>query len=248
MDSEVSDDQILEDQRTIANGLVTKLKTVHKLGHVAVAIEMILGRIVGSGNSLTILHHKSPPDWTFDGASILRNIYDVMLQGLYIMADPAKQDERAKLYLDFMDVERMRRIDLMDDSGTDVAKHFSGSPKRPKAEPEIKKRFDAVKAPFMTKKNKPRNTWYPGSLRDLAKASNLESEYDLVQRFLSGVVHSSPLTIKEGPIVRGFLLMDWSWRFAFRILGAYAEYKKVTLEETEKALVDSARKNVFNVC
>ena len=162
------------------------------------------------------------------------------------MADPAKQDERAQLYFDFMDVERKRRIDLMDASETNLAKHVSGSSKRPKAEPAIKGRFDAVKPKFTTKRGKPRETWYPGSLRDLAKASGVESEYELMQKFLSGVVHSSPLTLSEGPIVRGVLLRDWHWRFAFRILGAYAEYKAVTLDKTETDLIGSARTNVFN--
>ena len=174
MDFELSDDQILESQRNLANQIFTKLNAVLKPGCIAMSIEMISGRIVGSGNSLAILHRDSPHDWTFDGASILRNIYDVMLQGLYIMADPAKQDERAQLYLDFMDVERKRRIDLMDASGTNIAKYISGSPKRAEAEPAIEERFDDVKVKFTTKKGKPRDTWYPGSLRDLAKASGLE--------------------------------------------------------------------------
>ena len=247
MASSPSHDQSLDSQSLLANQIVSKLNAVYKPGPVAIAIEMVSGRIVGSGNSLAILHRCSPHDWKFDGASILRNIYDVMLQGLYIMADPAKRDERAQLYLDFMDVERKRRIDLMDASETDIAKHVSGSPKRLEAEPAIKQRFDAVRAKFTTKKDKLRATWYPGSLRDLAGASVLEPEYKLMQRFLSGVVHSSPLTLKEGPLVCGFLLTEWHWRFAFRILGAYAEYKGVALDETEMALVDSARTNVFNV-
>ena len=246
MDSEVSDEQILELWRKYANQVVAKLNGVKKLGPVAVAIEMIASRIVASGNSLAVLHNHSPHAWAFDGASVLRNIYDVMLQGLYIMVDAAYRIERAQLYLDFMDVERMRRIKLMDASGTDIAKHVSGSPKRPEAEPAIKQRHDAIKARFETKNKKLRDRWYPGNLRDLAKASSLEQEYELMQKFLSGVVHSSPLTLKEGPIVRGFLLMDWHWKFTFRILGAYAEFKGVGLDETEMNLIVSARANVFN--
>lgn len=247
MTPEMSDDQIhLEYQRAIANGIVTKLNAVQKPGPVAVATEMITGRILASGNSLAVLYNGSPHDWAFDGASILRNIYDVMLQGLYIMADVARRNERAQLYLDFMDVERMRRIELLDASGTDIAKHVSGSPKRPNAEPAIKKRCNAVKAKYVTKKGKLRDTWYRGSLRDLAKASRLEGEYELMQKFLSGVVHSSPLTLEEGPIVHGFLLMDWHWRFAFRVLGTYAAYKGVVLDQTEKDLIASAQRNVFD--
>lgn len=246
MDSEVSDGQILEIQRSFANQIVTKLNEVSKPGCIATVLDNISGRIVGSGNSLAILCQCSPHDWAFDGASILRNIYDVMLQGLYIMADPSKQEARAQLYLDFIKVERKKRIDLIDASGTDTAKHVRASPKRPKAEPEIHKQFNAVEHKFRTKKGGLRDYWYSGSLRDLAKASGFEPEYELMQRFLSGVVHSSPLTLKEGPIVSGFLLMDWHWRFAFRILGAYADYKKVVLDKAESGLIDSARANVFD--
>ncbi len=244
---DMSDDQILGCHRKIANALVMKLNAQKGAARVAVAMEMIAGRIVDSGNSLAVLRNNALHDYRFDAASILRNIYDVMLQGLYIMADPAERRERAELYLDFMDVERKRRIELMDSSSTDLAKRISDSPKRPSSEPRIETRFNEVKGKYETKKGKMRRDWYPGTLRDLAKAADLEPEYELMQRFLSGVVHSSPLTLKEGPLVRGFLLMDWHWRFAFRILGAYADHKGIALDETEQGLVDAARQNVFDL-
>ena len=163
------------------------------------------------------------------------------------MADPAKRKDRAQLYLEFMDVERKQRIELMDCSSTDVAKRISGSPKRISSEPKIEKRFNEVKAKYQTEKGTIRRYWYPGTLRDLAKAADLEPEYELMQRLLSGVVHSSPLTLKEGPLVHGFRLIDWHWRFAFRILGAYAEYKGIALDQTEQCLISSARQNVFDL-
>ncbi len=80
----------------------------------------------------------------------------------------------------------------------------------------------------------------------IAKDVGYESEYKLIQKFLSGAIHSTPLTIKNGPLVHGFFLIDCSWHFAFRILGAYAEYKRVDLDEVETYLIESARKNVFD--
>ena len=246
MAPDISDDQLLERQREFANQIVTKLNDVLKPGPIAKAVEMILRRLVASGNTLMVLRSASPHDYAFDAASILRTNYDVMLQGLYIMEDSAKQEERANLYLDFMCVERVQRIKLMDSSETDLAKYLSGSPRRPCAEPEIEKQFEDVRAKYTNKKGKPRRDWYPGNLRKLARDTGLEAEYELMQKLLSGVVHSSPLTLKEGPLVRGFNLMDWHWRFAFRILGAYAEYKGCVLDEEERKLIDLARKNVFN--
>ena len=246
MTSNRSDDQILEFQRTVANAMVTKLNTVMKDDSVTISVEMIASRIVASGNSLAVLRNNAVHDYAFDAASILRNIYDVMLQGLYILADPAEREKRAKLYLDFMNVERVRRIELMDKSDTDIAKRFSGSPRRAGAEPAIRKSFDAVKQKYMNKNGNIRHIWYPGNLRNLAKASGLEPEYEIMQKFLSGVVHSSPLTLEEGPIVRDLSPVDLHWQFAFRILGAYADYKGIALNQTESDLIHSARKNVFD--
>ncbi len=241
---EMSDDQI---QHAVANGIIRKVNAVQKLGPVPVAIEMIASRLVNSGNSLVVLRRDSPHDYGFDAASILRTIYDVMLQGLYIMADSAKQEERAQLYLDFMHVERKQRIEAMDASGTDLAKRISSSPKRANAEPAIEEQVKNVRAKYTGKNGKVRRKWYPGTLHDLASATGLKAEYELMQKFLSAAVHSSPLTLREGPSVRDFRPIDWHWQFAFRIHGAYAEYKGVTLNEIEKGLIDLARTNVFNL-
>ncbi|MCY2929587.1 MAG: DUF5677 domain-containing protein [Planctomycetota bacterium] len=246
MASEVSDDQILECQRAVANGILTKLNTIPKPGPVAAAIDMIAGRLVASGNSLLVLRRNSRHDYGFDALSILRTMYDVTLQGLYILADQAKQEERARLYLDFMWVERKQRIELMDSSKTWLAKRLSGSPMRANAEPAIEERFESVKAKYTGKNNKVRGDWFPGRLRDLARATGLEAEYLLMQKFLSGFVHSTPLTIMMGPVVPDFLLIDWHWRFVFRILGSYAEVKAVTLDEKENGLITLSRQNVFD--
>ena len=246
MGRDISDHQILECQREIANGIVTKLNGVKRPGPVARAIEMITRRVVASGNSLAALRNGSPHDFSFDAASILRTTYDVMLQGLYIIVDPSKREKRSQLYLDFMDVERMRRIELIHDSPTRLANRLRESSKAATGEPAIKKRFEEVKGKFTGGNGGVRRDWYPGTLRDLARASGLEAEYEVIQKWLSGVVHSSPLTLKEGPLVDGLLVLNWHWRFAFRILGAYAKYKEIDLHQTEKDLIALARKNVLD--
>ena len=119
---------------------------------------------------MTILSRESPHNWAVDGASILRTIYDVMLQGLYIMTNATKRDERAQLFFDYMDIERKRRIDDLDASRTDMARHVSGSAKRPGAEPGLIQRFNAVLPKFVKTNGEPRQYWYPGNLKKLAKA------------------------------------------------------------------------------
>ncbi len=244
--SSLSEEQYFEDHRKAANEILKSLNKVYKTGPVSVAIEMIASRIVTSGDSLAVLQNNSPHDYAFDAASILRNIYDVMLQGLYIMVDPAKREERAKLYLDFMHVERKRQIELMDASDADLAKHFTNSLKRVDAKPIIEKQYNEVRAKYTSKKGKVRKKWYPGHLSDLAQAVGFEPEYELMQMFLSSVVHSSSLTLEEGPIVCDFLLNECHWKFAFRILGAYAEYKGIALND-KQYFIDSARRNIFDL-
>ena len=81
----MSDDEILEAQRRIANGIVTKINAVPKPCEVTEAIELLLTRIVGAGTSLIALRKDAPHDFAFDGAMILRGIYDAMLQALFIL-------------------------------------------------------------------------------------------------------------------------------------------------------------------
>jgi len=185
-------------------------------------------------------------DFRFDAASLLRTAYDAMLQGLYIMKEPQDREERAGLFLDFIYVEKVEWFKLYDGNPTDLAKFVSQSPKRRDAEPEIRKRFDEVKDQFMTKKGKLQENWYPGKPYDLAKETGYESEYKLMQKILSGVVHSTPRTLQEGPWMSEYMLLSWYWQFTFRILGAYADFKGIELNEDEKESIADAQENALN--
>jgi len=247
----MTDDEILERQKNIANDIVTKLNSVRKDTVVTRAVELLMKRIVSGGNTLFILGQLSSPcsehDFALDGASILRGIYDAMLQALYILCDPPECEERARLYLDFYWVEWHEAVRLFDKSPTVLAAKVKNSPKRPQGEPAIQKEFEQVESKFLTKKGGLRQAWYPGTLRNLAKHVGLDTEYELFQRQLSGAVHSSPLSLKDGPIYTGFLLVDLSFRFSFRVLGRFAEYKDVGLEAFEKQMIQDSMRNIFDL-
>jgi hypothetical protein len=243
----MTDDDILENERQIANGLVTKVNAVQKPGPVAQSIEMLLSRIVGAGDSLAVLATHAPHEYAFDGAMILRGIYDAMLQALYILVDPSKCQERAQRYLDFYWVERVTTVQLFEKNPTDLANRIASSPKREQAEPAIQQEFARVRAAYLDKNGKPARTWYKGNLRALAIAVEIETEYEILQRQLSGDVHASPLSLKHGPFYRGFILRDLAWRFSFRVLGKFAEYKEVTLDEAEEQFISLSQRNVFNL-
>ena len=192
------------DKMLIASDLITKLNATQKPDYVLQAMRLISARLVNSGNTLVALYTGNLPyDWTFDGATILRTSYDVMLQGLYIMIDPKQRTQRAKLYLDFMHIERQQRIDLVDRNDTDVARDISNSPLRAENSPLIKKRFDEVKGNYLTRNGENvRKKWHPFStLEGVAQAVSLGPEYEWLQYTLSKAVHSSPLALEEGTLL-----------------------------------------------
>ena len=142
-------------------------------------------------------------------------------------------------------MEKMRAIGVFDRNPTSLARRISQSSKRPSAESAIEQEFQRVRKRFENSKGNLREHWYVGTLRDLAAAVGFESEYELLQKQLSGAVHASPFALKEGSYYRGFLLADLAWRFSFRVLGSFAEYAQITLDISESELVSLAAPNIF---
>jgi hypothetical protein len=104
-----------------------------------------------------------------------------------------------------------------------------------------------VRVKFENAKGNLRNHWFPEkNLREIARAVGRESEYEILQKQLSGAVHSSAFTLKNGSPYKGFLLSDLAWRFSFRVLGKFAEYVQIELDE-ELPLIRSAEDNVFEI-
>jgi hypothetical protein len=237
-----------EDKMLIASDLITKLNATQKPDCVLQAMRLISARLVNSGNTLVALYaQKLPYDWTFDGASMLRTSYDVMLQGLYIMIDPKQRTQRAELYLDFMHIERQQRIDLVDRNDTDVARHISNSPLRAETSPLIKKRFDEVKRNYLTKSGNVRKNWHPlNNLKEVAQAVYLGPEYEWLQSTLGKAVHSSPLALEEGTVLPSHQLVNWQFDIILRILGAKMEHVGHALTSQENVHVTLAQENFLN--
>ncbi len=195
-------------------------------------IERLLRRMMDSANAIAHLHLNATQDFGFDIAMILRGMYDVMLQGLYIIEDPAKSSERAQLFLDYASVERYRKIQRIDKNQTGLAKKLANSTRRPEAMPRIEAEFQRVKPRYLTKKgDKLREHWFPGNLSVLAKATGWESEYELFQELLSSMVHSSPMAMEQESSINGGVLLTWSWYFALRLAFKYAKVCNAPLTE-----------------
>jgi hypothetical protein len=243
----MTNNEMFEIQASNANNIVAKCNDVRRKNSVTNAIGLLLGRIVGAGNSLRVLREHAPHDFTFDGSMILRGIYDAMLQALFILSNPQFQEARASQYLDYSCVEKHKAIDLFDKSQTHLGHRISKSTRRANAEPEIEQEFQKVRQQFESKDGKVRKQWHEGTLRDLAKDVGLESEYEILQKQLSGIVHSSAWAFQNfAAIYNPDLLQTFAWKFSFRVLGKYTCYAGVTLDEIESGLVRRSEFNIFS--
>jgi hypothetical protein len=246
-ESHITDATLSDRLAVVGDSILEKLNALKRTDAVTQTVEGIFGRMVYSGVSLRALLGESKHDWRCDGASILRTIYDASLQALYILADPAKADELATRYVDFGMVEKMVTIKLFDKRATDMSRKVSTSPKRSAVEPALLTEYDRVnkKHCWDLMKLPPKN-WYKGSLRDVAKAVGYEAEYELLQKQLSAIVHSSYSGLQGTQTYTGPHIMLMYWHFAFRILGRMSEFAGIELTNDEQGLVDNARRNVFD--
>jgi hypothetical protein len=173
-------------------------------------------------------------------------MYDAMLQGLYILGNSAQREARAKLFLDYARIEQYQGIRRFDKNGTWMARKVSASTLRPQREPLIVAAFEAVKRNYLNAKGRVRDTWYKCSLRDIARDVGLESEYELLQRHLSSLVHSTPWAM-GCPSAVDAQAGTWSWIFALRLAFRYAEFCQVPLRDEDRDLMRNNFENVFDM-
>lgn len=243
----MTDSQIADFLAEKGNGILKRVNESKGTGVVVKAANLLMGRLVQSGNTLRELNdHATNHDWTWDGASIVRTSYDAMLQALYIFHDKSKCEELATRFLDFSIIERVKLPQLFDKDLTALSRHMSASPRRATYEPEIQAELDRVckKYGIDPSKRLP-NDWHGLDLRQLAKATGYESEYEILQKQLSGIVHSSVFGL-DLACLKPTHLIQWQWDFACRLLDKVAEYAGVSLDATETRLLNLSKQNVFD--
>jgi hypothetical protein len=243
----MNDDGIVELWARIGNGIVFKVNQSNKRDDIVKASQRLLGRLVDSGSTLRILfEHAKQHDWTADGATILRTTYDAMIQALYILADPKEQQQRARRFLDFSIVERVKILRLADARRTAASRQIADSKLRAGVESDIQNEFKRVCSLYGYDMKKPPTYWYKGSLRDLAKAVGYETEYEILHKQLSATAHSSMFGLTANAVFSGFNALQLYWLFAFRVLGKFVDYVGITLSDTEKGMLALADRNVLD--
>ncbi len=241
-------DTVLSDRLAkIGDSIIEKLNALKRTDVVTRTIEGIFGRMVQSGISLRNLLGGSEHDWHCDGASILRTIYDGSLQALYILFDPLKAEELGTRYVDFGMVEKIVMIKLFDKQATDLSRRMSKSAKRATAEPALLVEYERVNKKYgYDRMKKPPKNWYKGSLANVAETVGYLAEYELLQKQLSAIVHSSYSGLRDKQGYTGPQVMLLYWHFSFRVLGRMAEVAGIELTKGEQELVENARRNVFD--
>lgn len=204
-------------------------------------------RLTGTLDTVIFLCGESQTSHEDDTTTLLRSMYDTLLQALYILTKAEHRLERSKLYLDYYWVEKYRWMHLFDGNETAFAKHISASPKRATGEQDLRDNYNRVKQNFLGKNSKkPRRYWYTGSLRDIAKDVGYESEYELMQSMLSSVVHTSPFSMLSKQTMSKDRALMMAWHFSIRYIGAVAEAFGLKLTDEEQHAISLSKKNWFD--
>jgi len=212
------------------------------------ALEPFKNRLSDTLDTLTALDRFAKNDWRGDGMTLLRAMYDAHLQTLYILADPVEADERAQLFLDYRWIEQRRMQKIIERNPTHLARTLMQSPKRFEGEAEREANYQKLRPKYLTRDGKKdRADWYPGTLRDLACAVGLESEYEILQKDLSGSVHSTPTALLAGPsFSEGEHLLLLGWKLMFRVLGRIAAHHGVALGSEHEEVIRDAMCNIYD--
>lgn len=127
-----------------------------------------------------------------DANIILRSMFEILVTILFIKQNPKK---RALQYLEYSYVEKHRLIETI----TDMA----GDPKNAARLREIEQEYLRIKDNY---KNK--SSWSGLSIREMSKKVGLEDLYNMLYRFHSQFVHTSPEAMKSyiQNIQKGFMI------------------------------------------
>lgn len=127
---------------------------------VVARISSLLYQRIGQGyRSARTLREFAHHDWSVDGEIILRTLYDATLQLLWLLAVPDERAFRAKLYLDFLEIEKHQMLHQVDSSGTDLGAAIAKSPRRPAGEKQRQERLRTVGEPYLDKRGRKRNIY-----------------------------------------------------------------------------------------
>lgn len=146
---------------------------------------------------------------TNDLAALARCMHDAMIQLKYMLAGDQTRNlspvELGGLYCNFEHIERFNAINGLQKLGGPLARHISSSPLASTGNAAAEDRYKQVCPVYSEGRSKRiRRTWYPGTLRELAKQTGLEDEHFFFTSLSNSSIHSGPLATSAGsPIFSG---------------------------------------------
>lgn len=204
---------------------------------VNVCLATVQHRVLSAIHTLCLLQ-AARHDYSFDAAVVLRGLYDVHLQGLYVLQEPAV---RAQEFQDFIWVQTKDTITWIEESDSKLAESLRSNLFYSVGAPNVDAHYERVKRKFLTKKgDRCRSNWFKGTLADVAKSVGYLTEYQLMQPLLSGSVHSTPYAMTHGAGLPAPAFLNFGWRFVFRILGGIATHLKVEFDEQQRLFVETS--------
>jgi len=164
------------------------------------ALLYLLMRVANSWRSIGVLWRECSETFLVDAGTLLRAMFDAYLQAAFVVQDRERREERAQLYLDFEHVEKHELLERILQHDTFVSSKLAMSLHREEGEARLKTQYSRVSDRYLTRKgNRTRRQWYRGTLRDLAIAVGVESEFELFVFAFHPYVHSSAYGVKTGP-------------------------------------------------
>jgi hypothetical protein len=229
------DDTFAEILRRVIQSSLERSKT-DKVSH---ALLLLLVREANTWRTIRTLKEHTPdaPGFMVDAGVLLRCMFDACLQAAFICKEPARQLERANLYLDFEHVDRYKIARKVVGHDNPLADRLRASPRKAEGEPRLQEEYDRVKGQFPKRRqNGTRDKWYEGDLRQLAQDAGKEAEYDTFVTQFSGCVHSSAFAVGRGPMVSPKYVVYLATTVAAQVAKLNVAYNKLELGEEESIL------------
>jgi ribosomal protein S18 acetylase RimI-like enzyme len=206
---------------------------------VSQALLSFLTRACNTWVSIRTLREYSPDQRVFivDAGTLLRAMYDAYLQAEYLLSDPSKAAERAHDYFDFQHVERYKQAEKLMRHDNEFSRRMKNSPERPEGEKRVNREHDRVKNRFLkSKKGDVRDHWYPSNLRQIASSQG-KVEYDIIVTSLQGCVHSSAMTVQNGPPISPEYITAWASSIAARVAKLNVDYNKIEPNDQDSQIL-----------
>ena len=233
--------------RRVGSSLCQKLNTVggDPDNSVDRAFHLMQIRMVNAMNSLELLDKeaKKIKDGSFnDAAIVLRSMYDLHLQFLYILKDPVV---RSRNYMNFAAVDSYRLLEAFTkhpSNAHNALKQFD----LPAMKARVEADYNRVKNDFLTvDQKKVRPDWYVGKLDGIAHEAGYDAEYAIMQKILSNIIHSGSMSLTTGLVVPQYSVLHDGWMIMIRVVGGIAKYLNVRFDELELSIYDQSLQSIY---